>query len=405
METRARYALIGLFMLAVIAASFAFVYWLENTGGFLDRASYRIQFSSPVPGLLVGSAVNFNGIRVGEVTELALDPAEPQSVVATIAVERNIPIRSDTEVSVDVQGLTGGALIALRGGSPSAPPLEADDGSPPTLIAAPSAGQDWTQAARDAFQRVDKLLAENSDALHSAISNIDTFAQALARNSDKVDSIVAGIERMTGGSTPKSQLPTYDLTAVKDFPPLTKAPDWQLAVPEPTALMAVNTDKMQTQPAQGETIAIPNAQWADNLPVMLQEKVVQSFENAGYAQAVSRPRDGLQAGFQLLIDIRRFAISTSGAPTAEIEFVAKILSQDGKILAAKTFTATAPAESAEAPAAAAALNQAFAKAVTELVPWTADAVGAAPMPPVTTSPPSGAVPPADAMPPEPTPPT
>jgi phospholipid/cholesterol/gamma-HCH transport system substrate-binding protein len=393
METRARYALIGLFMLAVIAASFAFVYWLENTGGFLDRASYRIQFSSPVPGLLVGSAVNFNGIRVGEVTELALDPAEPRSVVATIAVDKNIPIRSDTDVSVDVQGLTGGALIALRGGSPSAPPLEADDGSLPTLTAAPSAGQDWTQAARDAFQRVDNVLAENSEVLHSAITNIDVFAQALSRNSDKVDSIVAGIERMTGGSTPKSQVPTYDLSAVKDFPPLANAPDWQLAVPEPTALMAVNTDKMQIHPAQGESVAIANAQWADNLPVMLQEKVVQSFENAGYAQAVSRPRDGLTAGFQLLIDIRRFAISTSGTPTAEIEFVAKLMSQDGKIVAAKTFTATAPADSAEAPAAATALNQAFAKAVIELVPWTAEAVGAAPAPPGDAAPAVPAPPP------------
>jgi phospholipid/cholesterol/gamma-HCH transport system substrate-binding protein len=387
-------------MLAVIAASFAFVYWLENTGGFMDRASYRIQFSSPVPGLLVGSAVNFNGIRVGEVTGLTLDAADPRSVVATIAVEQNIPIRSDTDVSVDTQGLTGGAVISLRGGSASSEPLEADDGNLPTLVAAPSAAQDWTQAARDAFQRVDNVLAENSDALKSAISNIDTFAQALARNSDKVDSIVAGIERMTGGSTPKSQLPTYDLTAVKDFPPLAKVPDWQLVVPEPTALMAVNTDKMQTQPAQGETVAIPNAQWADNLPVMLQEKVVQSFENAGYAQAVSRPRDGLQAGFQLLIDVRHFAVSTSGAPSAEIEFVAKIMSQDGKIVTAKTFTATAPADSAEAPAAAAALNQAFAKAVTELVPWTADAVGAAPAVPAGTPPA-----PADAEPPMPPPPT
>jgi phospholipid/cholesterol/gamma-HCH transport system substrate-binding protein len=401
METRARYALIGLFMLAVIAASFAFVYWLENTGGFMDRASYRIQFSSPVPGLLVGSAVNFNGIRVGEVTGLTLDAADPRSVVATIAVERDIPIRSDTDVSVDTQGLTGGAVISLRGGSASSTPLEAVEGNLPTLVAAPSAAQDWTQAARDAFQRVDNVLAENSDALKSAISNIDTFAQALARNSDKVDSIVAGIERMTGGSTPKSQLPTYDLTAVKDFPPLAKVPDWQLVVPEPTALMAVNTDKMQTQPAQGESVAIANAQWADNLPVMLQEKVVQSFENAGYAQAVSRPRDGLQAGFQLLIDVRRFAISTSGAPIAEIEFVAKLMSQDGKILAAKTFTATAPADSTEAAAAAAALNQAFAKTVTELVPWTAEAVGTAPAVPAGTP----AAPPADAEPPMPPPPT
>ena len=121
METRARYALIGLFMLAVIAASFAFVYWLENTGGFLDRASYRIQFSSPVPGLLVGSAVNFNGIRVGEVTELALDPTDPRSVVATIAVDRTTPVRTDTFVTIDFQGLTGSPVISLVGGTSNLP--------------------------------------------------------------------------------------------------------------------------------------------------------------------------------------------------------------------------------------------------------------------------------------------
>ncbi|MGB3022331.1 MAG: MlaD family protein, partial [Methyloceanibacter sp.] len=74
METRARYALIGMFMLAVIAASFAFVYWLENKGGFGQQAYYRVRFENSVSGLLVGSAVLFNGIRVGEVTALTLDP-------------------------------------------------------------------------------------------------------------------------------------------------------------------------------------------------------------------------------------------------------------------------------------------------------------------------------------------
>ena len=51
METRARYALIGVFMLAVIAASFAFVYWLENKGGFGERAYYRLRFENSVSGL------------------------------------------------------------------------------------------------------------------------------------------------------------------------------------------------------------------------------------------------------------------------------------------------------------------------------------------------------------------
>ena len=114
METRARYALIGLFMLAVIAASFAFVYWLENKGGFAARETYNIRFQSSVSGLLVGSAVLFNGIRVGEVTGLTLNPDAPQNVVATIAVANGTPIRSDTTIAT-VDSLSGLVRAKARG--------------------------------------------------------------------------------------------------------------------------------------------------------------------------------------------------------------------------------------------------------------------------------------------------
>ena len=104
METRARYALIGLFMLAVIAASFAFIYWLENKGGFGERDVYRIRFGGSVSGLLVGSSVLFNGIRVGEVTGLNLSADAPEDVTATIAVAKGTPIRSDTVVNIETHG-------------------------------------------------------------------------------------------------------------------------------------------------------------------------------------------------------------------------------------------------------------------------------------------------------------
>ena len=219
METRARYALIGLFMLAVIAASFGFVYWLENKGGFGQRETYRIRFQGSVSGLLIGSAVLFNGIRVGEVTGLGLNADAPQEVIATIAVVNGTPIRADTQVNIETQGLTGGAAVALRGGSSTSPLATGEGGAPPTLLAAPQAGQDWTQSARDAFQRVDQVLAENSEALNSAITNIDTFSDALARNSDKVDGILAGLERMTGGGTSQAEIPVYDLAAATALPP------------------------------------------------------------------------------------------------------------------------------------------------------------------------------------------
>ena len=388
METRARYALIGLFMLAVIAASFAFVYWLENKGGFAQRESYRIKFQGSVSGLLVGSSVLFNGIRVGEVTGLGLDLAAPQDVVATIAVDPDTPIRGDSVVTIETQGLAGGAAVALKGGSADSPPVRPEGGVPPTLIAAPLAGQDWTQSARDAFQRVDNILAKNSEALNSAITNIDTFSDALARNSDKVDGILAGLERMTGGSTAQSEIPVYDLVVAADFPSKPEqAPDWLLVVPEPMTLMGFNTDKILLQPAEGESVPLANARWGDNLPVLFQEKIVQSFENAGYARSISRTRDGVDADFQLLIDIRRFHISTFPETTADIEFVAKILDKEGKIADAKSFQATVPVNGSDAKAYVAAIDEAFVKLQTELLEWTVAALDTTPPPPISVEPP------------------
>ena len=388
METRARYALIGLFMLAVIAASFGFIYWLENKGGFAERETYQIKFQGSVSGLLTGSAVLFNGIRIGEVTGVGLNADSPQDVIATIAVARGTPIRSDTQVNIETQGLTGGAAVALRGGSASSPLVAGEGGTPAMLIAAPQAGQDWTQAARDAFQRVDEILQQNSESLHSAIENIDTFSDALARNSDKVDGILAGLERMTGGSSNPAQQPIYDLKAATGFPaPPEKAPDWLLVVPEPTTLMAFNVDKILLQPAEGESVPVADARWGDNLPILFQARLIESFENASYARSVSRSRDGITSDFQLLIDIRSFQISTASEPTAEIDFIAKLVDNDGKIIDASTFQGSAPVSGTDAAAYVKALDEVFAKLMTELVEWTTTKLEQIPKPPVTVSPP------------------
>jgi len=121
MEFRARYVLIGLFTLAVIVSVFGFVYWLNNMAGFGPRAVYQVRFTVPVSGLSVGSDVFFNGIHVGEVTDLAFEPEEPSQLSATISIDKNTPVRSDTKAGIDYQGLTGISNILLIGGSPTAP--------------------------------------------------------------------------------------------------------------------------------------------------------------------------------------------------------------------------------------------------------------------------------------------
>ena len=388
METRARYALIGLFMFAVILASFGFVYWLENKGGFGERETYLIQFESSVSGLLVGSAVLFNGIRVGDVTDVALNPDEPQQVIATIAVNRNTPVREDTRVNVESQGLTGGIAVTLTGGL-SNTPLPSDGNAPPTLVAPSGVGQDWTQSARDAFQEVQGVVAQNAEPLNEAIVNIEVFTEALARNADKVDGILAGIERMTGGSADKSKTPLYSLAVATDLPaPPEHTPNWQLLVPEPSTLMGFNTDKILTQPRPDESLPLENAEWSDNLPVLVQAKVLQTFENAGYARSVSGSRDGFANNYELLINIRNFHVSTQDGAQAELGFLARLQDQNGEIIASKLFKGSKTANGTDARAYVDALSEVFGKLQLELLEWTTAALDAAPMPAVTVEPPA-----------------
>ena len=110
MEIRARYVLIGLFTFAVILLGFGFVYWLQGTGGLRERAIYRVRFENSVSGLLKGSAVLFNGVRVGEVVGLQLSADHPREVTATIAVDRTTPVHADTEVGLEFGGMLGGIL-------------------------------------------------------------------------------------------------------------------------------------------------------------------------------------------------------------------------------------------------------------------------------------------------------
>jgi phospholipid/cholesterol/gamma-HCH transport system substrate-binding protein len=303
---------------------------------------------------------------------------DPRQVMATISVVAGTPVRADTEAGLEFQGLTGVPVIALTGGASDAAPLAALPSGPPVLIADASAGQSMTEAARQALWRLDTLLADNAGDLKSAISNVNTFAGALARNSNRVDGILERLERMTGSGAAKATIPTYyDLTAPRSFPPSEKAPKSQLVVLEPTALVALDTQRIivsRSVPTAAEST--DNAQWSDTIPKLVQARIVQSFENSNYLGAVARPLEGLNSDYQLAIDLRTFQVLTEAASgtsgrVARVEFAAKIIGEGGRIVGSHTFDATASASDPNVPAAAAALDQAFGRAVTDLVIWTA----------------------------------
>jgi phospholipid/cholesterol/gamma-HCH transport system substrate-binding protein len=369
METRARYAVIGAFVLACIFAAFGFVYWLQNSGS-LGRNLYRVQFSQPVSGLTPGSSVLFNGIRVGTILSLDLDRQDPKRVMASIAVDPGTPIRTDTEVDVSFQGLTGAPAISLKGGAATAPALPSQNGQPPLLVAGAGVGENLTESARATLRKIDDILVENKKPLHTAIDGISNFADMLGRNSERIEALIGGLEKLAGVG--KKEMPSvYDLVAPTTFPPLAKDIKEHMIVPDPAASLVFDTQNILIKSAAGTYSTIENSKWADTLPKLMQAKIVQSFENASQLSSVSRPIDQLEAKYKLELAIRNFQISLEPAPTALVEFSARLVSDKGAVTSARIFKVSVPAESSDAPKAVAALNQAFAKTAVELVTWVA----------------------------------
>jgi len=200
METRANFVLIGAFTLAIIAGAFLFVLWFSGLGHVSERQSYDIVFTGSVAGLSRGSSVQFDGIRVGQVSDISIDPKDPRQVDVLVDVVGRPPINQDTKARLEIQGLTGGAVVALTGGAPNAPPLVAIAGKPPVIVGESSEMQSILQAvqtlsakADTVLTHFDRLVTDNSAAVGDVVRNVDNFSKALSDNSSGLNAALAGI--------------------------------------------------------------------------------------------------------------------------------------------------------------------------------------------------------------------
>src|ERR1700677_108319 len=201
METRANYVLIGAFTLAAVVGVFLFIMWIAGYGSSGSHRTFQVVFKGSVAGLSNGANVSFNGIKVGEVTHLTFSRSDPHQVVADIDVNSEAPIDRNTRARLETQGLTGGAVVALLGGATAAPELVGQNGRPPIIYAGQSVQlQDildnvdaLSVKATSVLDDADKIIAENSPTIHSALANVDQFSKALADNSAGVDAALKSV--------------------------------------------------------------------------------------------------------------------------------------------------------------------------------------------------------------------
>jgi phospholipid/cholesterol/gamma-HCH transport system substrate-binding protein len=184
MKTRASNLMIGSTTLAVIAAAFIGFLGFRKIHGIQQQSQLRIIFAGSASGLHKGGSVNFDGVQVGQITSLTLD--NPRKIVALVMLDNSAPIRKDTVVGLEFQGLTGVAAISLTGGAAAAPPVPLDEDGIPTL----SADLSETESIRDTLHNVDRVLVGNQAMLKNALLNFETYTASLASKGDAIDSVI-----------------------------------------------------------------------------------------------------------------------------------------------------------------------------------------------------------------------
>lgn len=124
METDKNYFLVGIFVITVIVAALSFTVWLTSTSKG-QMADYHVRFSEPVGNLKVGSAVKFQGVDVGNVKKIAIDPDDIRLILADISILKTTPVKTDTTATMKLKGVSGDIYIDLNPGSIDAPNLRA----------------------------------------------------------------------------------------------------------------------------------------------------------------------------------------------------------------------------------------------------------------------------------------
>ncbi|HUG57052.1 MAG TPA: MlaD family protein [Candidimonas sp.] len=203
METRAHHVLIGLFMVILTTAALLLALALGKPDSNKSSTYYKVVFNEAVSGLSKGSIVQYSGIKVGDVVELALDANDPRKVWARIRIEGRIPIKKNTQAVLAVTGITGVSIIQLSGGTPESPLLVGKNGEDPIIVASRSPLAKLFEGGGDMMSNLNELVlstrqilsVENSQRINQTLINLEAISDSFAHQGTDITILIKELTR------------------------------------------------------------------------------------------------------------------------------------------------------------------------------------------------------------------
>lgn len=209
METRANHLLIGGFAIAVVLVTLASLLWVGKFDSDRNVALYDIVFAESVIGLSKGSVVSYNGVPVGDVAALAVDPKDLGRVVVRVRIGDPSLMRRDTQATLGFAAVTGVADIRLSGGSLDSPKLASDKGVPvimatlSPLAKFTASGEDIMVNINEVVTRISELLStENRAHVSAVLDNLDALATTLGSERQALGEAIRQLSAASGQLQP-----------------------------------------------------------------------------------------------------------------------------------------------------------------------------------------------------------
>ncbi|HUN40284.1 MAG TPA: MlaD family protein [Acetobacteraceae bacterium] len=200
MESRANYVAVGAFVLLVLAGIVGASLWLARVEFKTDYRFYKTHVADSVSGLEIGAPVRLNGIDVGRVTEMHLDPKDPKLVTLIMQIQGSIEIHADAMASLETQGFTGVSYVEISGGTLAAPLLTAKKGEQYPTIASRRSSLDLLFASAPEVlahllviaNRVEAVLDEkNRTAIADTLANLQHTTDVVDHRSKDIDRLIS----------------------------------------------------------------------------------------------------------------------------------------------------------------------------------------------------------------------
>jgi phospholipid/cholesterol/gamma-HCH transport system substrate-binding protein len=165
--------------------------------------TYYVRYTdTSVGGIQVGGTVVYQGIAVGSIQSIEIDPGDVESIIVEIQVQDGTPIKTDVVARIVPVGITGISQIELSGGTQAAE--EIDPGS--FITPADSTFGQVTDSVTSILEGIEGVLSDiaqvldriDSDSIGNILARIDGM---LSDNEDTVSSLLQELNEAAAGLT------------------------------------------------------------------------------------------------------------------------------------------------------------------------------------------------------------